>query len=125
MLKKLVLVGAILWTLLIFILCIVKSSDLPVITIANLDKVVHATFHFVFVVLWFLYFKEQFVSKFRTKAYVFAFALSVFYGIVIEIIQQLFTTSRSADVLDVVANVVGALLGVIVVLVVQKVLNNK
>jgi VanZ family protein len=124
-LKKLALVGAVGWTLLIFILCVVKSTELPVIAIANLDKVVHAFFHFVFVILWFLYFKEEVKSSYSTKAFVFAFALSVFYGIVIEVIQQIFTTTRAADVLDVVANLVGALVAVVVIIVTKNVVFKK
>jgi len=123
--NKLALFGAVAWTLVIFFLCLIKSSDLPSVAIVNLDKVVHAFLHLLFVILWFLYFKNQFISRFNTKALVYAFALSVFYGIAIEIMQQLFTTTRSADVLDVVANFVGAIIGVSVVMVAKKVWNGK
>ncbi len=34
------------------------------------------------------------------------------YGIIIEIFQGLFTVSRSADILDVVSNLLGSLLGI-------------
>ena len=37
-----------------------KSSAVPVVQIANLDKMVHAFFYFVFTLLWFLYFKNYF-----------------------------------------------------------------
>jgi VanZ family protein len=46
--------------------------------------------------------------------------LSVIYGIAIEIAQLLFTTTRSADVLDVVANMLGAIAGVSVIALVSK-----
>jgi hypothetical protein len=36
-------------------LCLVQSDKLPVVTIENLDKVVHAFFHFVFTSLWILF----------------------------------------------------------------------
>jgi VanZ family protein len=38
---------------------------------------------------------------------------SLFYGIVIEVFQGVFTHVRSADVLDVVANLAGSLVGVV------------
>jgi VanZ family protein len=37
-----------------------------------------------------------------------AFALSVFFGIAIEVLQGLYTTTRREDILDVAANVFGA-----------------
>jgi hypothetical protein len=39
-------------------LCLVQS-DKPVVTIENLDKVVHAFFHFVFTSLWILFLKHK------------------------------------------------------------------
>jgi hypothetical protein len=40
-------------------LCLVQSDKLPVVTIENLDKVVHAFFHFVFTSLWILFLKHK------------------------------------------------------------------
>jgi VanZ family protein len=120
-LKKLALFGAVSWTLVVFFLCIVKSSSIPSIPIANLDKGAHAFFHMVFVILWFLYFKEQIVSSYHTKAYVFSFSLSVFFGILIEFTQQFFTTTRSADVLDVVSNLAGAIIAIIIIVMARNV----
>jgi VanZ family protein len=122
-LKKIALFAAIVWTAVIFFLCIIKSSELPSITVANLDKVAHAFFHLLFVILWFLYFKEQIISRYHTKAYVYSFSLSVFFGIAIEMMQQFFTTTRSADILDVVSNVAGAIVGIISIVVVRNVMN--
>lgn len=45
--------------------------------------------------------------------YLTSFSLSVFFGITIEIVQGLFTTTRSADVFDVFANIFGATIGVL------------
>ena len=43
------------------------------------------------------------------------FFLSLSYGVLIEIAQQLFTKTRQADVLDVLANITGAILAVILI----------
>ncbi|MDG2433193.1 VanZ family protein [Flavobacterium sp.] len=123
--KNSALFAAVLWTSVIFFLCLIKSSDLPYVAINNLDKVVHASFHLLFVVLWFLYFNELFSKSFSTKALVFAFSLSVFYGIAIEIMQTIFTTTRSADVFDVVANLIGAIIGILLLIIGKKILNRR
>jgi len=44
------------------------------------------------------------------------------YGIAMEICQKLFTTTRTADVLDLLANTAGALVGLLII---TKIVNNK
>jgi hypothetical protein len=68
-------------------LCLVQSDKLPVVTIENLDKVVHAFFHFVFTSLWILFFKTQIKASDSYKPYVISFCFLFFFGITIEIIQ--------------------------------------
>lgn len=41
------------------------------------------------------------------------FLVSVTYGILIEILQEVFTTTRKADIMDVLANAIGGLIAVI------------
>jgi VanZ family protein len=41
------------------------------------------------------------------------FLVSVTYGIVIEIVQEVFTKTRKADIMDVLANAIGGLIAVI------------
>jgi VanZ family protein len=75
-------------------------------------------FHFGITSLWYLYFKYKLVSA--KKALIQSFLFSFVYGILIEIAQGLFTTSRSADILDVAANTTGALLVVGIVMFFKK-----
>jgi glycopeptide antibiotics resistance protein len=49
-----------------------------------------------------------------------AFMLSVFFGIAIEILQGLYTTTRREDILDVAANVSGATLAVFTIIIYYK-----
>jgi VanZ family protein len=49
-----------------------------------------------------------------------AFVFSFFLGIAIELIQQFFTTTRTADVLDVLANISGATLAIIAIILLNK-----
>ncbi len=44
-----------------------------------------------------------------------SFMLSVFFGIAIEVLQGLYTTTRQEDTLDVVANISGAILAVVTI----------
>ncbi|MDD5151352.1 MAG: VanZ family protein [Flavobacterium sp.] len=111
---------AISWSGLILISCLVQSSDMPQINIPNLDKAVHAFFHFVFTSLWFLFFKNQLKSTTISKPLSIAFGFSVLFGIGIEILQALFTMTRSADVFDVVANITGATVAVIGIILIDK-----
>lgn len=42
-----------------------------------------------------------------------ALVLSIFFGIAIELMQKFFTVTRSADVLDIIANLFGASIAVV------------
>ncbi|WP_243636357.1 VanZ family protein [Flavobacterium aquariorum] len=97
--------------------CLVNSNEIPVINIQNLDKCIHTFFHLVFTFVWFLFFQKQFQSDNRIKPLMYSFIFSFVFGIAIEILQNLITTTRSADVLDVLANVVGAILAVFMVVI--------
>jgi VanZ family protein len=110
--KSLLLATALFWTGLILFFCLIKSSSIPVVKIQNLDKGVHAFFHFVFTSLWFLYFQKQFVKTKFQKLIGVCFGFSVIFGILIEIAQSLFTTTRNGDVLDVLSNTTGAAIAV-------------
>jgi VanZ family protein len=109
--KNKLIYPALLWTFFVATLCLVSFNSVPKVRIENFDKLVHACFHFGIVLLWFLYFNIQ-KSKPFIKAANLAILFSLIFGILIEICQQLFTTSRKADVLDLVANTLGALLAV-------------
>ncbi|MFV5688705.1 VanZ family protein [Flavobacterium sp. ZT3R25] len=104
------------WTGLIVFFCLIKSSDIPAVHIANLDKVVHSFFYFVFTSLWFFFFKKQLNSLTIFKPLLLSFMFSIFFGIAIEIVQTLFTTTRKGDFFDVVANLLGAILAICVIL---------
>lgn len=79
-------------------------------SIPNLDKIVHAFFHFSFIILWFLFFKKHYKEANSNKLLIITVLLSISFGIAIEILQELFTTTRKADVFDVLANFSGAML---------------
>ncbi|MFV8341755.1 VanZ family protein [Flavobacterium sp. XS2P39] len=111
------------WTGIIVFFCLVKSSAIPVVRISNLDKIVHAFFHLVLTSLWFLFFKKHLNSSNIFKPLLAAFLISVFFGIGIEIAQELFTKTRKGDLLDVLANSSGTTLAVCLLLFFNKYAN--
>lgn len=110
--KKIILVLAIFWTFLIAFFCLVQFNELPSFGISGMDKYVHFTFHFVFTFLWSIYFCSLF-KNIVLKTMFKVFLVSVTYGILIEILQEVFTTTRKADIMDVLANAIGGLIAVI------------
>lgn len=113
--KLFFLLAALFWTGVILFFCLVKSSNLPTIEILYLDKAIHVFFHFVFTTLWFLFFKKKLITSNIFRPLVISFVFSFFFGVAIELMQQFFTTTRSADVLDELANLSGASLAVVAI----------
>lgn len=103
------------WTGFIIYACLMKAADIPEaswLNIPNKDKIVHFTFYFVFTLLWVGAVRNRRFTPKQIRMYVFFAA--VFFGILIEICQGLFTTERSPDVLDAIANTSGSALSVFV-----------
>ena len=111
-LKNAIFSLAIGWTILIAFLCLVKFTDLPSFGVSGSDKYVHFTFHFVFTMLWGFYLwarlNDIIISKIGRVV-----ILSFCYGILIEILQEIFTKTRHADIFDVLANGTGALVALV------------
>ncbi len=83
------------------------GSDLPI------DKLVHIVLNGALIFLWLFYFYRKGTHQ-RLLSHSALLVLAVLYGIIIEISQALFTTTRMADVWDVVANIIGCVLGLMV-----------
>ena len=115
MLKNLFLAAAISWTFLIAFLCLVQLNNLPSVGISGIDKYVHFTFHFVFTLLWSIYFCLT-QKKIELQFLIKVLLLSLVYGIVIELIQGTYTATRKADGFDVLANFFGAAVSVMVMI---------
>ena len=113
--KLFFLSAALLWTGVILFFCLIKSSNLPTVNVLYLDKAVHAFFHFVFTMLWFLFFKKKLNTSNSFRPLVLSFVFSFFLGIALELMQQFFTDTRSADVMDELANLFGASLAVLAI----------
>ena len=104
------LVSAIGWTIFVAFLCLVNNNDLPSIgmKISGIDKVIHFLFHFIFTLLWSIYYfsKDKMLTPKRVIIIVIA---SLIFGVMIEWMQASFTLTRQADILDVISNTGGAI----------------
>ena len=113
--KFLLFIIALLWTGIVAYFCLVESSEIPTINIANLDKWIHTFFHFVFTLVWFLFLRKQLQYNNVIKPLFYSLLFSLIFGILIEFMQQLFTTTRSGDFFDFIANAIGAILALFTV----------
>jgi VanZ family protein len=111
--KQLYFWAALVWSGIITFFCLVQLNNVPLGNVSNLDKLVHAFFHFVLTTLCFLFLKSRSFNLNNRKPLLFSFLFSVFFGIAIEVAQGLLTETRQADVFDVIANMSGATLSVL------------
>jgi len=99
---------AVLWTLLIFVGCFTPGKDLPEVDIRFFDKWVHFVLFGGFTFLWLCGYPAA-----RFKRYLTIFLAGVALGILIEILQGIFSSlGRTCDPWDAVADGIGAALGV-------------
>ena len=91
-----------------------RLTNVPNIGVDFGDKIFHFLAYFVLTFLWFGACLYNFNFK-KRKAIAYASLFSVFFGIVIEVLQYMLTTYRSLDIYDVVANTFGALLAVVII----------
>lgn len=115
--KKLMMVLAVAWTILIFIGCSLPGKELPAVSVFDhFDKVVHFTFFFVFAVLWLQSFPtlERRTNGVCNKC-IFIILLSFAYGFALELYQINFVSGRSWDVWDGVADGIGGIVGTLFV----------
>ena len=118
-LKKATFSLAIGWTVLIAVLCLVKFGSLPSLGVSGADKYVHITFHFGFVLLWGFYFRQRQIEILIPKI-IRLVVISIFYGLLIEFLQETCTTTRHADIFDVLANITGATTALLVFVFIKK-----
>lgn len=95
------------WAVLVLLLSFKAPSVNPKYIFPYQDKVVHFMFYFVFVFLWsrYLYASQKLNAKMLFRLFVFTI---IFAGL-IEIAQETLTTNRHAELLDMLANLLGAL----------------
>jgi VanZ family protein len=112
----------IIWALVIFCLILLPGQQMPKLSSSfiSIDKLAHA---FVFMVLVFLMivgFRKQYrFPAFRTKATTYALLISGAYALILEF-MQFFSSARTVDIQDALANLTGCLLGYLIFWLVYK-----
>jgi len=122
---KLLLTLGVGYTCLATIALLSPTGDFPKIHFPFGDKAVHVLIHILLSFLWLLYAFFRRNEKLDISTFMIVIGLCLGYGIVIEVFQEVFTTSRQADWQDVIANIIGSGLGVFLFWKVKATLNTK
>ncbi len=102
---------ALFWTILITYLSLVTIGKIgSSIKIPHKDKMVHFVFYFLFFTLWYKALYKNWNAK---KALILLF-ISILYGVIMEFLQAVISYNRTADVIDAIANSLGAITGFLV-----------
>ena len=103
---------AIIWGLITSAVTLIPSNEIPYskfISIYDLDNIIHAIIFLIFCFFLFLGFQESNL-KININPYLLAFAISVIYGFLLELIQ-ITIPKRGFEYLDVISNTVGSFFG--------------
>lgn len=116
MLKKKALLLSIFYTIILTALSLLKLDldDVEEIIPSFSDKICHFLAYLIFTWLWFNTFFYRFHLN-KIKSIFLSILLSVIFGIIIEVFQHLITTSRSFDILDIIANIIGVIISAILI----------
>lgn len=105
------------WVVVITMLSLFSFSDMDLdegnLNIPYADKVTHFVFYTVFSVLGCLFVRERTRGRWTLGKTMGTIVVSaIFYGILIEVLQYTITKDRMAEFADVLANTLGAFVGI-------------
>jgi len=112
---------ATIWTLLIFVGCLFPSRQLPHVAVPFIDKWTHFVLFGGYTFLWLC------AKPAYTNAYIIRLlAVAILMGCAIEVLQGTLTVlGRSMELMDAVADAVGALLGIALYIAIRKLITAK
>ena len=110
MAKKLLLLAAIAYTILLVMVSLIDLKGVPDLGSSFDDKIYHFLAYFVLAILWITYSKQL---KNRVKLYQVFLGMIVF-GVVLELIQHQLNPNRTYDTLDLLANCLGVVVGTLI-----------
>lgn len=106
-------IAALLWTIFILVASLLPKESVPKPSwtdFANFDKVSHLISYALLVFLWAMVFSKK-VSKIKAARIAFYGGISL--GILMEMAQWQMNTGRYFEVLDIIANIIGSIIGLI------------
>ncbi|WP_296315760.1 VanZ family protein [Winogradskyella sp. UBA3174] len=92
------------------IVSFINLYNVPKIGSGHDDKIYHVLAYSILAFLWMTYFK----SSNKPHIILSVIVSTVFFGLVIEILQHQLNSNRTFDVLDILANCVGVLIGTLI-----------
>lgn len=102
---------AVFFTISILAGSLIRSEFIVVKSISTSDKIYHLIAYFLLMLSWlYAFFKKE---KFQKNVKYIILGCFIF-GIIIEILQEVITSYRTASYLDIIANTVGVLLAVLI-----------
>ena len=108
---------AVFFTISITIGSLVKSDFIVVKSISVSDKIYHLIAYFLLMLSWLYVFCKKETFQKNVKYVILG---CIIFGIIIEILQGIITSYRTASYLDIVANTIGVLLAVVIFHVFEK-----
>jgi VanZ family protein len=99
----------IVYTVLVTVAFLYPFKVTTTINFIPIDKLIHVLIYLSLSFLWISYSNR--VANYKKTVTIMIMLLCFFYGIIIEVIQELFIPLRKADLFDVSANMIGAILG--------------
>lgn len=106
---------AIFWGIVIAVLSLMPGKNMPEVIwdIANPDKLAHA---FVYMILSFLLFRGFYLrGQLKRETIIWGLFISIVYGILLEILQYAFFPDRYFELLDIIANIIGSILSLVLI----------
>ena len=120
MLKKRFLIpAAVFYTTALATLSLVNLNNVTAGSPKNSDKAFHFLAYCLLALVWYLVFKCGFKWS-KTKSLVATGFLSISFGVLIEYLQGTFTETRQFDVFDIVANSLGVILTLLILVIKNK-----
>jgi len=108
---------AIIWGIFIFIMSSFPGNDIPksfIINIPFADKIIHFFLYFLLVILILIGSLRKSKNTLTIYKFLFAFFISLLYGILMEVLQHFVFIMRSADLMDIAANTAGSFIGLLI-----------
>ncbi|GGZ74136.1 VanZ family protein [Algibacter mikhailovii] len=109
MLKKLILISAIGYTIVLATLSLVRLNNLPDGGISFADKIFHCLAYALLTLFWFAVCAWTLNVR-KKSAFVSVIIFAILFGIIIEVLQHTMTDYRELDVYDILANTLGVML---------------
>lgn len=112
--KKIAFSLSVLYTVFLLFISLINLEGLPEKTVQEGDKFFHFFAYFVLTLLWYNVVSKHFEWSFLKSILIVA-VFSILFGIIIEYLQSIITSFRTADLNDITANSFGVLMATILV----------